>query len=388
MKKLAILGASYLQYPLVSKASEMGIETHVFAWSEGNVVGDICDFFYPISILDKNSILEKCIDIEIDGIISIGSDIAMPTINYVAEKLHLVGNSLRSTRLSTDKFEMRMAFQNSKIPCPRFYFFNTPNFSNEEISFPVIIKPTDRSGSRGVTKVTQHKDVNAAIEKALENSINKRAIVEEFMVGREFSVEMISYQGVHNIITITDKITTGSPFFVEIEHHQPADITKDISNKIEETVKSGLQSLGIENGASHSEVFLTENNEIRIIEIAARMGGELIGSHLVPLSTGYDYIKHTIEISLGIFEGFFHTERVLNYSGIYYILPIPGMIKKITNNKAMYKNIVFSYPIMKLGDQVPEIIDGAQSRAGIIVYKDKQRPLKLNPADILNFETF
>ena len=111
MKKLAIIGASYLQLPLVEKAKEMGIEIHCFAWPDGAVCKDIADYFYPISILEKEDILKKCIEINIDGITTIATDMAVPTICYVAEKMNLISNSYISSVASTNKWDMRKAFK-------------------------------------------------------------------------------------------------------------------------------------------------------------------------------------------------------------------------------------------------------------------------------------
>lgn len=149
MKKIAIIGASYLQRPLVQKASELGIETHVFAWKEGNCVLDVADYFYPISILDKEEILEVCTEIEIDGIASIASDIAMPAVNYIADKLSLTGNTPGVTKVTTDKFEMRKVLRQRGVICPNFRLYTTSDFEpSQTFTFPVIVKPTDRSGSR------------------------------------------------------------------------------------------------------------------------------------------------------------------------------------------------------------------------------------------------
>jgi biotin carboxylase len=166
MKKIAILGASYLQVPLIKKANEMGLETHVFAWEEGAVGKELASSFYPISILDKESILMKCREIGIHGITTIATDIAMPSVNYVARELNLIGNSLEATLISTDKYEMRKALSSKNIPCPRFSFYEIDNFQNHEgLEFPLIVKPTDRSGSRGVTKVNSIDETNKAVLK-------------------------------------------------------------------------------------------------------------------------------------------------------------------------------------------------------------------------------
>ena len=385
-QKLAILGASYLQRPLVEKANAMGIESHVFAWSEGNVVEDIATSYYPISILEKEAILAKCNDIGIDGITSIGSDIAMPTVSYVANALGLVGNSLKATLISTNKFEMRKALFEANIPCPRFCLFETAEYEDQiDLQFPVIVKPTDRSGSRGVTKVGSADEVNAAISKALDNSLGNQAIVEEFIVGREFSVEMISFDGIHYPLIVTDKVTTGAPHFVEIEHHQPADIPRNINDKIFAVVKDSLDALHIHSGASHSEVLLTSNGDIRVVEIAGRMGGELIGSDMVELSTGYDFVKGVIEVALGSFETVEYKDFKNGYSGVYYVTPTPGTIAEIKDHSSSFEYVVKAMPIFRVGDTISDVLDGAGKRAGVFVYSHPNRRIFFDPDKVLTF---
>jgi biotin carboxylase len=390
MKKIAILGASYLQVPLIKKANEMGLETHVFAWEEGAVGKEFADFFYPISILNKEKILEKCIKIQIDGITTIGTDIAMPTVNFIADKLMLVGNSLKSTLISTDKYEMRKVLSQKGIPCPRFSLYTDHEFTNKEgLEFPLIVKPTDRSGSRGVTKVFTIEDVRFAIKKALDNSINKRVIVEEFIDSdREFSIEFISFNGVHYPLQITDKVTTREPYFVEIEHHQPAKIGNETYSKMYELVREVLVALEIKNGASHTEVYLLNNGEIRVVECAGRMGGELIGSHMVELSTGFDFLRATIDVALNLFDFNKYCGSPKNkYSGVYYIIPKPGKISSIKDNSKKFEEIVFSQPLMKEGSYFSKTIDGADKRAGILVYSSNtSRPLR-DPSIVLQILT-
>lgn len=388
--KLAIIGASYLQLPLVEKANNLGIETHVFAWEKGADAKDIAHVFYPVSILEKELILENCKELKIDGITSIGSDIAMPTVNYVATKLGLVGNSLESTKISTDKYDMRKALSEKAIPCPRFEFYDSAVFHNkEQLKFPLIVKPTDRSGSRGVTKVNTEKETNLAITKALENSINKRVIVEEFIKSeREFSVEFISFKGKHYPLAITDKVKTRVPYFVELEHHQPAKINETAKVKIFKTVADILNALSIENGASHTEVFLLDNGAISVVECAGRMGGDFIGSSMVQLSTGFDYMKAVIDVALNQFEYENYIDSPVNkYSGVYYVAPKPGKIISITDHSKKYNDIVYCKPLMNIGEYIDNTIDGSDKRAGVIVYSSSvTRPIK-NLLEVLEIKT-
>lgn len=318
MNKLAIIGASYLQLPLVKRAKEMGLYTICFAWKEDAVCKDVADKFYPISIVEKEQILEICQKEQIDGICTIASDVAAPTVAYVAEQMSLVGNSYESALRANDKYLMRNAFMNAGILCPLYQMVKSADEElNDAFTYPLIIKPTDRSGSLGVTKVSDVVARKYALQTALEYSFKHEAIVEEYIEGREISVEFISYQGKHYPLQITDKVTTGAPHFVELEHHQPADLTTAQYHEIYDLTRCALNALGVTNGASHSEYRITKDGKIYVMEIGARMGGDFIGSDLVQLSTGYDFLRGVIEVALGEFNT---PVRAINkYSGVYFL---------------------------------------------------------------------
>lgn len=299
---LAIIGASYLQKPLVIKAREMGLHTLSFAWPEGAVCKDVADEFFPISIVEKEKILGICKEKKIGGICTIASDVAAPTVAFVAEQMGLVGNSYHAAVLANNKFMMREAFSKAGVPCPRYIKVTSVDEIPNGGCFPLIVKPTDRSGSLGITKVESSDDLRQAVATALDRSFKKEAVIEEYIEGREISVEFISYKGVHYPLQITDKVTTGAPHFVELEHHQPAQLDKDQYAEIYELTKKALNALGVTNGASHSEYKITEDGKVYVMEIGARMGGDFIGSDLVQLSTGYDFVKGVIQMALGEFD--------------------------------------------------------------------------------------
>lgn len=296
--KLIIIGAGVFQIGLINKARDLGYETHVFAWTEGAVGREQADFFYPISIVEKKQILKIARKIKPAGVISIASDLAVTTVNYLASELGTVGNSLHSSLVSTNKFEMRRAFTLKGIPCPKFRLVDK-DFDPDQIamSYPLIVKPVDRSGSRGVAKVTNAEELNAAIQIAQAVSFRQQVIVEELIKGQEYSMEMISYRGEHQFLAITEKFTTDAPHFVEKMHLQPGRIQEHTLKKAIEIVKIALDALDIKYGASHAEFRVTKDEDIMIIEIGARMGGDYIGSDLVALSTGNDYLKMAIDIA-------------------------------------------------------------------------------------------
>ena len=300
-KKVAIIGASYLQVPLIECAQKCGIETHVFAWECGDIGEKIADHFYPISIVEKEKILEECRSIGISGVCSIASDLAVVTVNYIANAMSLTGNSMKSTSKCTNKHLMRKAFEEYSLPSPKSIMVDSDtNLDNLELSYPVIVKPIDRSGSRGIFELDSSQNLKESVETAVSESFAKKALIESFVEGAEYSVEYISYHGEHHFLALTQKYTTGSPHFIERGQLEPAIVDERLIGQIKQTVEKALDSLEIVNGASHSEIKIDPDGSIWLIEIGARMGGDLIGSHLVKESTGIDMVKAVLQICLGM----------------------------------------------------------------------------------------
>ena len=363
--KIAIIGANEFQSKLILKCKENNIETHVFAWEDGAVGKEYCDYFYPISIIEKEKILNKCKEIGIDGILSIGSDLAMLTVNYIAEELGLIGNTMESTILSTDKFKMRKAFVENNIVCPKFLLVEQENekLNYEENEFPLIVKPTDRSGSRGITKVEKKEDLESAIKKSLDESFNKKVIVEQYIGGQEYSMEFISDNGEHKFLAITEKFTTGSPNFIEKAHLQPGRIDNETLINAIELAKNGLDALKIKNGASHIEIKV-DNKEIFIIEIGARMGGDFIGSDLVKLSTGVDFTQIVLNKSLNI--SFELSKLYDKYSFVYFIFDRDD-ITRIEENYNILKPYIIEENIC-IKNEYNKVTDSS-TRNGYILFQ-------------------
>lgn len=299
-KKLVVIGANDFQNQLILKAKEKGMETFVFAWRDGAVGEKTADHFYPISIVEKEEILRECEKIQPDGVISIASDLASVTVNYIAEKLGLTGNGIESSLIATNKYLMRKAFEKRGDPSPRYYC--SDELTDElaaELTFPLIVKPVDRSGSRGICKVESREELAAAIRAAEDVSFEGKAMIEEFVEGQEYSVEFISYRGEHSFLALTKKYTTGAPHFIETGHVEPAPLEEAVLEKVKKVIIHALDTLKIQNGASHSEIKIDDHGEIKIIEIGGRMGGDCIGSDLVKISTGYDFVGMVIDVACG-----------------------------------------------------------------------------------------
>ena len=299
--KLVIIGASDFQNPLILQAKAMGYQTHVFAWECGDVGEKTADVFYPFSIVEKEKILELCRPLRPAGVCSIGSDLAAITVNFVAEELGLVGNGMVSAMTATNKHLMRLAFERDGLPsCRSVLVEEDTDLSALDLRPPLIAKPTDRSGSRGIRKIASLSELPEAIAFAREPSFEKKVLVEEFAEGREYSVEYVSWQGQHFFLAVTEKFTTGAPLFVETGHLQPPlHMDAQTLAQIRALVPRVLDCLGVRCGASHTELKVDKDGSIRLIECGARMGGDCIGSDLVPLSTGVNFVRAVIDVACG-----------------------------------------------------------------------------------------
>lgn len=300
-KNIAIIGANEFQNPLILAAKEMGYIAHVFAWQAGDIGERTADYFYPISIVELDRILEICRKLEPVGIVSIGSDLASITVNYVAEQLSLTGNGMESALAATNKHLMRLAFEKAGLPSCKSRLVCSPEEAEAlALSYPVIVKPTDRSGSRGIFKVAEKGQLRRAVELAMAHSFEKKALVEEYAQGREYSIEYLSWQGQHHFLACTEKFTTGAPLFVETGHLQPPlHMTEATLARIQALVPRVLDCLGVRFGASHTELKIDADGSIKLIECGARMGGDCIGSDLVRLSRGVDFVKACVDVACG-----------------------------------------------------------------------------------------
>ena len=338
-EKIAVLGANEPLIPFYRQAKALGYEIIGIAIEKGAVCKKYCDKFYPVSFADKDDVVEVCRKENVDGIISFSLESALPTVAYVANKLGLVSNSEESIKLTQSKYAQRQALEKAGIPVPKYYLIeNVEDLKKVQCRFPVIVKPVDSGGSQGICKVEKADDLLKSYKYAVEYSRTSKAIVEEFVDGREFSVEFISHQGKHYFIQITDKVTSGAPRFVEMQHHQPADIPASIWDRIKVMVEGALTALKIENSASHTEIKWNSNDELYIIETGARMGGDYISSDLVRLSTGYDFVEGAIKLAVGKFEVPSFSRPM--HSGVYFYSKLAPEVGEIIKQHEKWPDIV------------------------------------------------
>lgn len=303
--KLIILGTNEYQNPLILRAKELGYETHVFGWPVGEIGERTADVYHPVNIMDYNKLWAECKDLGAVGVASIASEVAMHPQNYLLRRMGIPCNSEWTEKVTTDKYLMRQAMKNAGVDSPNFMRIDG-DMSIEDIRkasadfhYPLIVKPVDLSSSRGVFKINSPENLEEAVEYAMGWSEEKILILEEFIEGPEYSGDSIAYAGKYKLLAVTEKHTTGAPHFVETGHKQPAPLADGMYERIEATLYKAFAALKIEYGAIHPEFRITPEGRILFMEIATRMGGDCIGSDLVAISTGMDYMGMVINCGCG-----------------------------------------------------------------------------------------
>ena len=299
-KTIMILGASILQLPAIQEAQSMGLNVVVLD-KNPNAVG----FYVPgvikevISTIDIDAAVDAAKRHHVDGVMTLATDMPMRTVATVAKECGLMGIDVDTAIKATDKAVMRDALKKAGVPVPRYFRAADKGEYRKAITRfkdPFVVKPTDNSGSRGITLVREKEQAETAYEYARKFSRNGIIVVEEYMTGPEVSVETLAINGEVHIIQITDKITTGAPHFVEMGHTQPTRL--DCAEEIKRVAIAANQAIGIQNGPSHTEIIVTKDGS-KVVELGARLGGDCITTHLVPLSTGVNMVKACIQFALG-----------------------------------------------------------------------------------------
>ena len=331
MKKLMIVGASVLQLPAILKAKEMGLNVVVVDFNPQAIGIPYADKYYNASTMDEDAVLAAAEDYKPDGIMTLATDMPMRGVAKTSDKLNLHSINYETAVKATDKYDMIKAFKEHDVPSPWFFVVDTLEelkTHEADVTFPCIIKPTDNAGSHGVAKVYSFQELLDNYEYAHSCSRHGKVIIEEFLDGPEVSVEVMVVNGVVNILQITDKITTAAPHFVELGHTQPSQLPMDTQEAIRKVTVAACKAIGIDKGPAHVEMKVTKRGPV-MIELGARMGGDNITTHLVPLSTGIDMVGSTIKVALGEepdIEPSLHCGSAIRYFQVPF-----GTIKAIEN---------------------------------------------------------
>ena len=368
MKKVLIIGASILQLPAIKKAKEMGYYVGVADYNPQAVGIKYSDEYFNVSTVDIEGITRVAKLFKPNGIMTLATDMPMRAVAVASQACGLPSISYETAIMATDKAEMIRAFEKHGVDHPWFYVAENEHIFNEivnKVSFPCIMKPTDNSGSRGVVLAKDIEDLKRAYAYSHKESRKGAVIIEEYLQGPEFSVEIIALDGVAHVLQITDKLTTGAPHFVEMGHSQPTRENETNRKKIKDLAIRACKAVGIDFGPAHVEMILTESGP-KMVELGARMGGDCITTHLVPLSTGFDMVGSVIKQACGESVNLGHL--LDKGSAIRYFKTNPGVIKSISGIEQAKKidGVIDVSFVHQVGEKVAQI-GSSGDRIGFVI---------------------
>lgn len=372
-----ILGGSILQLPAIQTAKEMGHHVITVDIDENCIGFEYSDENLKLSTLDYKSIKKYVEKNPIDGIMTLATDRPVNIVAKLASDFGLKAISIEAAKNSTNKAKMRMILNKYNVLMPKFHVVtNEEEFLKavDDINGPTIIKASDNAGKRGVRKLKDNASLTEKLETfkyAIDNSLSKEVLVEELIIGKEYSVETITWKNETSIITVTNKYNSGEPAYVEIGHSQPADITYAQYLDVKNIVNKTILNLGIENTACHVEVMINDKG-VYLIEIGPRLGGDNISTTLVKLSSGVDMVKASIQMCLNQKP---HVERQFNRgSSIRYLLPIGGIFNgiELLENVSEYMDF-HELIILKENGYLMNGLSNSNDRLGYVIFSGDSR---------------
>jgi len=298
---LMILGAGRNEIPAIKKAKEMGVKTLVCDMNENAPGLRLGDYNIVAKTRDPAEYVNIAKRYRINGVMTVSVESLVRTISIIAEEMGLTGISRDAASKVTNKVLMKKALKSHRIPCGAFVSATSLGEALENVKklkFPIVIKPADRAGSRGVFSLEDEKDLNKYFNTSLSESRCGEVIIEEFIDGIESTVDSITYKGKTHVLGISDKEKIHTPNIIAMDLTFPPRYTKEMQGAVRETVCRSLEALSVDFGPSHVEVIVNDRGP-HVIEVAGRAGGGLIPSDVLPHLCGFDVIEKYIKLALG-----------------------------------------------------------------------------------------
>lgn len=364
-----VFGVGSLQKSIIARAKKMGYFVVGIDPLENAYVREDCDAFEVIGGKDFEGTCAVVEKYNVKGIVTTSTDKPLVMMARVAEKYKMPFFSVETAIWSTDKYLMKQRFLKGGIPCAHGKTISIVD-DVDDLHFPLIIKPRDNSGSRGVKLCRNKTELLDSMREALDESRMDNVLVEEYIEGKEYSIEALHYNGKSEVIQFTEKETTEFPYNVELGHIQPADISDSNKEKIRQLIERIGKIFNFENCASHTELKINERG-IFIIETSPRLGGDFINSYLTPLSTGINMEDSLLQIAMG--DEVKMQERNDKCSAIKFFNFPAGREVHSGAEKLHFldsEDIIKWKFRLKMGDIV-EPITSSLNRHGYIILKDK-----------------
>ena len=357
MKKLLVIGAGFLQSFVIQKAKQLGYETLAVDANPNAVGFQYADKYDVINIVDEEACLAFARKEKIDGVLTAATDYGVLTAAYIAREMGLPGLKYEVAKLIKNKYQVRKRLYEASVDdTPQAYEIDKSTDLNvvcEKLAFPVMVKPCDGSGSRGASRVDTTDAFADACQFAMNSSITHRATVEKFVFGKEYGAESLVVNGEIHVLGIMRKWMTEPPYYAELGHAIPTDLPQEIEDKARKCVYDAIKALGVNFGSVNMDMLITPEGTVHIIDVGARMGGNMIGPCVIPYGTGVDYVANMIRNAVGDSIDLAPAERTAVATRLLAFGS--GVVKQLPDFKKLEEDYgVEIYHHMCVGDEVHE----------------------------------
>lgn len=352
-----MLGGGFLQTYVIREAKKCGYYVLVLDGDPDAMGYAYADEHAVINIVDEEACLAYAREKQVDGVLTAATDFSVLTMSHIAESMGLPGINYKSAKIIKNKAEVRKVLFEAKAD-DTGYSYEIGSIEEaekilSEITFPRMVKPVDGSGSRGASRVDRAKDFVKACEFAMSGSITHRAVAEPFVNGREYGVESFVNQGEIHVLGVMQKDMTLPPYYAELGHAIPSGLPAAVEEKVTNCVRTAIKALGVNHGSVNMDL-LIKSDDVHIVDIGARMGGNLIGSHIIPKGTGIAYMRNMIRAAVGD-EADFTPVTTPSPVATKLLALTPGKVITLPDFEAIAKeaDVVIEHHL-HVGDQINE----------------------------------
>lgn len=377
LKKILLLGGSAQQVVAIEKAKELGFYTVLCDFLPDNPGQFSADKFYLVSTTDKDAVLAVAKKENIGGVLAYASDPAAPTAAYVAEKLHLPTNPYKSVDILCNKDKFRAFLSENGFNTPRAKSYTQADEAVSDIKngcfkLPVIIKPTDSSGSKGVVKCESAEDVKNSFDYTMSFSHCKKIIVEEYIekFGYQIAGDGLSVDG--NLVFrcfANDHFDVNcvNPF-VPISASFPYNMSDDIQKKIHMEIQRLITLLNMKNCTYNFDIRIDKDNNVYLMEIAPRDGGNYI-PQIIKYATGVDLIEYSVKLAMGVSVEIPEMVKMDGFWSYYAVhSPNDGILDCVEISPICQNKIVENHLLKQNGDFV-YAFSGANTTLGCLIMR-------------------
>ena len=407
-RSILILGAGLMQKPAIESAKSLGLKVFVIDANPHAVCVPLADVFKKIDLKAKEEIAQYAIELKekenLASIFTAGTDFSA-SVSYASEKAGLLSHSYKAALNASDKTLMRTCFDAENVPSPKFIKIHrnqivdilTPEFVSK-ITYPCVVKPVDNMGARGCRMIREKNELLFSVEEAIKNSRSGTCILEEYICGPEFSIDALVYNGTMTITGFADRHIYYPPYFIEMGHTMPTEISKEKYYELVKAFSDGVHALGLTRGSAKADIKYTENGPM-IGEIAARLSGGYMSGWTYPYSSGLNLTECAIQIACGdIPEELEQKRHALPLNAKFKIfqvdstkvsaerawISIPGIVKKVNGLNEKYNDDVIRniFPRVKAGDKVTFPRNNVEKCGNVISVSDN-REIAVNTCEQL-----